>query len=234
MHTAFINFNHANRGSSLSRLLKYLSRRAATRPRTPRGFTLIELMVSVAVLGLLTALAIPSFASLLQRKQIEAFNNEFRASINYARQQAQRTGQRTTVCKRVPGQNVCATNGAQGWEAGWLVFHDVSPGFASAASTDNNNVLDTGAGETLLKVKDAVTAFTASTAGPGTQTLQPYIAFNGQGLNAATTSFCVKSCALASCAPDRNNAYLIVTSAGHARIESEDTISQTANTGNCS
>jgi prepilin-type N-terminal cleavage/methylation domain-containing protein len=212
--------------------------------RAGGGFTLIELLVSVAVLGVLTALALPSFSSLIQRKQIEAFNNEFRASVNYAKQQAQRTGVRTVICARNAGENTCATKVGSakvgdtevttGWEAGWLVFHDVAPSFAASVETDNNNVFNADEGETLLKVKDSVTTFTAGTIGPEGRTLNPFFAFSGGGFVADATPFCVKSCAVASCEKNDNNRYLIVTATGHVRIEEEKNIALPANKGFCS
>ena len=198
-----------------------------------KGFTLIELLVSIAVLGILLSIALPNFADFLQRTQIERYAGELRGAVNYAKQQALRTGMRTSVCRRVAGQNQCSTSATEGWDAGWLVFHDVAPGFAAAVATDANNQYDAAAGEILLKVTDAAIEFKAKSVGPNAAALQPFVAFTGQGIPVSGQNFCVKLCGSSACTGHTNNRYLIVTVAGHTRIESESTISNAGNTGIC-
>lgn len=199
-----------------------------------RGFSLIELLVTVAVLGVILAFALPNFADFLQKTQIERYAGELRGAINYAKQQALRTGMRTTVCRRDAGLNLCTTDVAQRWDAGWLVFHDASSAFAAPPATDANNQYDAVANETLLKVNDGVTEFRVQSVGPSAASIQPFLAFTGQGVPANALDFCVKFCAQTSCSSATNNRYLIVTSAGHVRLESEATITSASNAGICS
>lgn len=198
------------------------------------GFSLIELMVSLAVFGIIVSLALPSLGDFLQRVQIERYAMQLRAGVHFAKQEAARTGQRTTLCRRVAGQNLCSTDPAGGWHDGWLVFHDVAPIFSNAPATDGNNQYDAAANESLLKVADAASAFTAVSAGPNAAALQPYVAFSGQGTTLLQQDYCIKLCALAACASSPNNRYLIVTTSGHARLETETTIGNAGNTGICS
>lgn len=89
-----------------------------THSRLPtRGFTLIELMVVVAMLAILAALASPSWTSLIVNNKIRAAVNEWNGSLQFARSEALR--QNTTVV-------ICASNNgisctANDYEAGWIV-----------------------------------------------------------------------------------------------------------------
>ncbi len=70
--------------------------------RTAAGFTLIELMIVVAMLALFAAIAVPSFTSFISQNRSQALNDELLGLLQYARAQA--VAQRTTV-------RVCSQNG---------------------------------------------------------------------------------------------------------------------------
>lgn len=84
------------------------------------GFTLIELMVAVAVLAILTALALPSFQGTLRSNRIATTTNELLASISMARSEAIRSTHGGGVCTSTDGK--ACDDGA--WNAGWLVWTD--------------------------------------------------------------------------------------------------------------
>ena len=56
--------------------------------KTPKGFTLIELVISILILGIVAAVATPSFAEAMISYRIEAAAKRIVADFNYARQQA--------------------------------------------------------------------------------------------------------------------------------------------------
>lgn len=60
-----------------------------------RAFTLIELMVTVAVLGIFAAIAVPSFTQFINNNRTQSANNEVLALLQYARSTA--VTQRTTI-----------------------------------------------------------------------------------------------------------------------------------------
>jgi type IV fimbrial biogenesis protein FimT len=66
--------------------------------RRQRGFTLVELMVSVTVLGVLAVVAVPSFTNMMNRNRLAAQSNELLSAIQYARTEAIRDSGRVTFC----------------------------------------------------------------------------------------------------------------------------------------
>ena len=66
--------------------------------RRQRGFTILEVMVSVAVLGILTAAAVPSFTNMINRNRLASQSNELLSAIQFARIEAIRTNARVTFC----------------------------------------------------------------------------------------------------------------------------------------
>lgn len=130
------------------------------------GFTLIELMVTIGVLGVLTALAAPSFQNFFERYRVNAAVDEFNASLQLARVEAIRTNQ----------QVVLRTNGgcaAGNWGCGWVVFQD----------TNGNLALD--AGETTIRTTDVQSSVSISSnsANPNTIAINNF----GQAPNAFQT-----------------------------------------------
>jgi len=85
------------------------------------GFTLIELMVTLSVLVVLMALAVPSFQSMMASSNVSTVTNDLMTTLAQARSNAVRRGARVTVCKSANGSQ-CATTGD--WEQGWIMFND--------------------------------------------------------------------------------------------------------------
>lgn len=52
------------------------------------GFTLIEMMITITILGILLAIAVPSFTDWLNRKRIDGVANEFASLIQLARSES--------------------------------------------------------------------------------------------------------------------------------------------------
>lgn len=130
--------------------------RAALRGRL-RGFTLIELMVVLAVLAVLLGVAAPSFDNIALSGRLTSVANDFVASANLARSEAFKRNAIVKLCVSANG----ADCGAGGWQQGWIVLagatvvqaHPASP--AGYQMTGNVSAIDfqpTGVGSTQATI----------------------------------------------------------------------------------
>ncbi len=97
-----------------------------------QGFTLIEALVVVAMLGVLTALAAPSFSAFVDRYRVNAAREELIGTLNFARTEAIRTGQPVVLVRRT-GCSAPLANDSD-WDCGWRAFVDAN----------DNNTADAG------------------------------------------------------------------------------------------
>lgn len=82
-----------------------------------RGFTLVELAVTVAVLAIIAAIAIPNFRSLINSNRLTSAANEASALVQSARIEALRRNTIVLVCATDAPQAAaptCRTTGASG------------------------------------------------------------------------------------------------------------------------
>ena len=89
-----------------------------------KGFTLLELMTAVAVLGVLLAIGVPSFNATLRANRLVAVTNDLVTALNIARSEAVKRGQGVSVCAANSALNDCS--GTTAWDQGWIVFSDDS------------------------------------------------------------------------------------------------------------
>ncbi|WP_290618940.1 MULTISPECIES: GspH/FimT family pseudopilin [unclassified Arsukibacterium] len=132
-------------------------------PLTPSGlqygFTLIELMVTVAVLAIVLTVAVPSFASLVNSNRLNAQANQLLAAIEYAKTEAVKNNTVITFCHSDDG-STCSAAGTAGWQ-GWLIGVAANPTGIEAGSTMRAGTLESAqlvirGSETLTNAGDQI------------------------------------------------------------------------------
>ena len=144
------------------------------------GFTLLEVMVVLAIVAILATLAAPSLQAQIQSSIISSNVNTFMADMRFARSESIRRGGGVVMCRSDspeaanPTCGIGAGPGGNGWVSGWIIFHDL------------NNNGDKADAEPLLKVQGPITAMD-SIADGGNSTKFQFTATGRQGLGGAAS-----------------------------------------------
>lgn len=114
---------------------------------TIKGFTLVELMITLAIAVILLGLAAPSFVDIIKDNRLTTQINTLSASLNFARSEAIKRSVTVTVCKSNNG-TTCDGN----WQDGWIVFQDLNDiGVVNPAPGTNND-------EPIIRISSALTS----------------------------------------------------------------------------
>ena len=65
--------------------------------KTPKGFTLIELMVTIAVLAIIVTIAMPSFTEMMERQRLKNAVETFYSDLLFAKSEALKRSTDVTV-----------------------------------------------------------------------------------------------------------------------------------------
>ena len=137
------------------------------RQRRAGGFTLIELMVTVAIAAILTVIAAPSFTQYQRNSELTRSANAFLASAMAARAEAMKRQLNTMIRPCPPVGSSCGDN----WINGWQVYVD--------GDWDNVNG---GSADVQILTQDALpTSVTIGDNNSASDSTSHYVLFNGAG-----------------------------------------------------
>lgn len=110
-----------------------------------KGFTLVELMVTVLIASILIGVGVPSFMNMLRSNRTATIANELLAALYLTRSEALKRSVQVTMIK----------SGVE-WEDGWQLISDI----------DGDGVLDLGDGDEVIKIIPVIHAgYTLRTGG---------------------------------------------------------------------
>ena len=139
-----------------------------------RGFTLVELMIAITMLGILMAAAMPSFNAMVGDNRINAESNKFIANLNFSRVAASTRASVINLSRKSATSN--------DWTQGWEIYTD-----QDATGNTVRVVADT----LLRDVNPLDDGITVNTSTPG----NAWISFNTNGMlnengNTVVVAFC--------------------------------------------
>lgn len=130
----FNNFNKLNSG----RYSKYMTILIKN-----KGYTLLELMMTIAIVSILIAVATPSFTRTVISHSVSSDQDTLFTLLSTARSEAIKRGSKVSICKSA---NFIACDNSASWTDGWIVFFD----------SDGDGVIDSTDGDTILKINEAL------------------------------------------------------------------------------
>lgn len=138
--------------------------RSCRRPTTDRarGFTAIELLVVIAILGILAALAAPSFTLFIEGLRVRQAAEDLSSGLALARSEAMRRGGGVVLQRSLPSaEETCPgfdeSDDTQ-WGCGWVVFADAD----ADGEVDDGEILRRGPAPRGIQITHSATAATVT------------------------------------------------------------------------
>ncbi len=163
-----------------------------------RGFTLIELIVVLAIAAVMMSVALPDLRQMIRSQQLKAAVNDLFGAIELTRSQAIARGRKVEL--------VAAGGDAPDWRAGWVVF------------LDQDGDRRPGDGEEVIMRHGPLAEGIAVVSAFSSQQGAPYLAYNSTGRSCSDTSSLAARWGTLSMAADRQTRRIKINMLGRARI----------------
>ena len=164
------------------------------RPTPSHGFTLVELMVALALAALLAAAGVQGLGAWLTEQQLRDRANALLHALQLARSEAIKRGARVDIC---PAAGACA-GGPLPWENGWIVVADAAR----------------EARPTILRERQAADGITIR----GNRPVADYVSYTSHG-RARRFDGALQMGTFTVCRPGLRARKVVLASSGRARVE---------------
>lgn len=138
-----------------------------------KGFTLVELLITIVVVSILLSTAVPSIMQMIKNNRVTTQANKLVTAIQLARNEAVKRGSRSTICAANTALDDCS--GSTDWSGGWIVFSNL--GNDLSADTGTDTCLDSE--DCLMRSSDGVGSSTLTGDGSAIHFLPTGLTDNG-------------------------------------------------------
>ena len=158
-----------------------------------RGVTLVEMMITLVIIGILAGLAVPAYRMYIQNARASALSDEFTIALAFTRNEALKRSATVTMCAAADANlNSCGTNAD--WGNGWIIFNDPNGDGVIAAAGDRLRTHEALVGgttitTTLARVTYAGTGFLDTTAGTFNLAAPDCTGNNGRTVTISSTGY---------------------------------------------
>jgi type IV fimbrial biogenesis protein FimT len=168
--------------------------------------TLLELLITLGILGIMSAIAVPSLMDTLSRMSVNTATRNINTALSLARSEAVKRGRDVSICPSADGADCLAGD----WSVGWIVFVDAN----NDADGDTGSV---DVGDTVIRVFDPLGDM-ALEANPATDLLT----YDNKGYGRLGSLLTLTICPLDG---NTNNAKEVeISLSGRARVISEGAV----------
>ena len=164
-----------------------------------RGFTLVELLVTLLVASILLGIGAPAFGNLVEQTRLTTTTNQFLTTLHMTRSEAIRRGALVTLCTSTDGATCTGTS----WDAGWILF--ANPSRANQPSGPDS----------ILRIGSAWT--NPSIAVTGNQPVSQRVSYNALGQTERLSGALLMG-TITICATGAEGRAIVISSAGRPRV----------------